>query len=410
MQAIIDWEIWSRSDPRLDLSWLLFFTEESWSPTGAGRDGLRHAQRPGRSALYESETGSTVPNLDWFHALTRYKEAAAMALIAKLAVRRGQGDMIREWADMVPGLVADAYRASAEPPRGPAVRERATAVRCPCRLRRGCSAPCSRRSTEKLGERLGGAMVASLVNFLVALTFVVVALALRPNTRHLLRNLPRLVGSLVDADGRLRRRDRRGRRHRVGRDDRRRGVLGSVLRRADRVRPARRRPRDRTPRPPSHHHSAAAGRRAGGRRRDRGPGRAAGRRPRPWPGRVQRRGRRGGGVSVRVQRSHHRDDRRPDHRHVGQRRRWDGGAGRHRRLHRRHGQPRSTRVALRAMALHGRGVRRDDRALPRGRHRAPRRAPADLGDARRAAGAPPSSSTGSWNRSAPRSGSSSGRS
>ena len=98
VRAIIDWEIWSRSDPRLDLSWLLFFTEEAGHP--AARAGMDSGMPSDAEllALYESETGASVPDLDWFHALTRYKEAAAMALIAKLAVRRGQGDMIHEWA------------------------------------------------------------------------------------------------------------------------------------------------------------------------------------------------------------------------------------------------------------------------------------------------------------------------
>ena len=32
VRSINDWEIWSRSDPRIDLSWLLFCTDEARHP------------------------------------------------------------------------------------------------------------------------------------------------------------------------------------------------------------------------------------------------------------------------------------------------------------------------------------------------------------------------------------------
>jgi aminoglycoside phosphotransferase (APT) family kinase protein len=110
VRAVIDWEIWSRSDPRIDLAWLLFFTDEAGHPAaGAGvPSGM-----PSAAALlarYEEEAGTRVVDLEWFHALTRYKEAAAMALIAKLAVRRGQPEQVASWAPMLTGMVADAHR------------------------------------------------------------------------------------------------------------------------------------------------------------------------------------------------------------------------------------------------------------------------------------------------------------
>jgi aminoglycoside phosphotransferase (APT) family kinase protein len=89
--GVIDWELWTVSDPRIDLSWMLFFTHEADHPSG--RHGLRSGM-PARAELlaaYESGVGEPTKDLDWFDALTCFKEGAAMALIAKLARRRNPG-------------------------------------------------------------------------------------------------------------------------------------------------------------------------------------------------------------------------------------------------------------------------------------------------------------------------------
>lgn len=110
VRAIIDWEIWSLSDPRIDLSWFLFFTEEAEHPVVApGVDSGVPSDRE-LLAAYEDVVGAPTADLDWFHALTRYKEAAAMALIAKHASRRGDTDILARMADMLPALIADAHR------------------------------------------------------------------------------------------------------------------------------------------------------------------------------------------------------------------------------------------------------------------------------------------------------------
>jgi aminoglycoside phosphotransferase (APT) family kinase protein len=88
VKAVIDWEIWSISDPRLDLSWMLFFTEEADHPVASGRTGSGMPSDRDLLAAYERARGTTVRDLEWFDALTRYKEAAAMALIAKHMRRR----------------------------------------------------------------------------------------------------------------------------------------------------------------------------------------------------------------------------------------------------------------------------------------------------------------------------------
>jgi aminoglycoside phosphotransferase (APT) family kinase protein len=86
--GIIDWEIWTVSDPRIDLSWLLFFTDEADHPSG--RRGVRSgmASRDELLAAYEAAVGEPTADLAWFDALTYFKEASATALIAKLARRR----------------------------------------------------------------------------------------------------------------------------------------------------------------------------------------------------------------------------------------------------------------------------------------------------------------------------------
>lgn len=108
VRAIIDWEIWSRSDPRIDLSWFLFFTEEAGHPVAPDADSGVPSDKE-LLAAYEEAVGQPVRDLDWFHALTRYKEAAAMALIAKHAAKRGDSDMLARFSVMLPALIADAH-------------------------------------------------------------------------------------------------------------------------------------------------------------------------------------------------------------------------------------------------------------------------------------------------------------
>src|SRR5579864_7690749 len=90
--GVIDWELWTVSDPRIDVSWMLFFTDEADHPSG--RHGLpsRMPPRAELLAAYEAAVGEPTEDLGWFDALTCFKEGAAMALIAKLARRRNPGE------------------------------------------------------------------------------------------------------------------------------------------------------------------------------------------------------------------------------------------------------------------------------------------------------------------------------
>lgn len=74
--ALIDWEIWSAGDPRVELGWFLVFADGTNFP-GVGRDvpGL-----PSTDELISCYTGSgpALPDMTWFDALGRLKMAAIM--------------------------------------------------------------------------------------------------------------------------------------------------------------------------------------------------------------------------------------------------------------------------------------------------------------------------------------------
>jgi aminoglycoside phosphotransferase (APT) family kinase protein len=81
INAVIDWEIWSLADPRIDLAWFLLMADTSRSPGLRSGTGL---PEPARLAeTYQQERGVPLEALDWFSALVRYKQAAASALIVK---------------------------------------------------------------------------------------------------------------------------------------------------------------------------------------------------------------------------------------------------------------------------------------------------------------------------------------
>lgn len=74
LAALIDWEIWSLGDPRVELGWFLVFADGTNFP-GAGRvvPGL-----PGADELRGIYTETPLRDVDWFDALGRFKMAAIM--------------------------------------------------------------------------------------------------------------------------------------------------------------------------------------------------------------------------------------------------------------------------------------------------------------------------------------------
>lgn len=89
--AVIDWEIWSVGDPRVDLAWTRTFTHPDRLPTAVRAvEGLPDAAEV--QAIYEGAAGSYVTEMTWFDALARFKQAAVTALIVKHNARRAVPD------------------------------------------------------------------------------------------------------------------------------------------------------------------------------------------------------------------------------------------------------------------------------------------------------------------------------
>jgi len=85
--SVIDWEIWSVGDPRIDLAWFMLMVDDQHPKTTNTTSGV-----PGPSALladYQSAAGIEVADYPWFAALVRYKQAAADSLISKNKRKRG---------------------------------------------------------------------------------------------------------------------------------------------------------------------------------------------------------------------------------------------------------------------------------------------------------------------------------
>jgi aminoglycoside phosphotransferase (APT) family kinase protein len=109
VEAIIDWEIWAVSDPRIDLSWLSFFTDEARHPAASSSQPCGMPTFAELVQSYETERGQAVADLDWFVALTRFKEAAATALLIKRGRKaESMPAALRAMENELPGLVAEA--------------------------------------------------------------------------------------------------------------------------------------------------------------------------------------------------------------------------------------------------------------------------------------------------------------
>jgi aminoglycoside phosphotransferase (APT) family kinase protein len=87
--ALIDWEIWSLSDPRLDLAWFLFFTDEAKHPMARNPGPTGMPTADALYAEYVNASGVEPADFEWFHCLIRYKEAAATSLLMKRVLKSG---------------------------------------------------------------------------------------------------------------------------------------------------------------------------------------------------------------------------------------------------------------------------------------------------------------------------------
>ena len=76
--AVIDWEIWCVSDPRLDLGWYLVHFDPSEYPGIAPETVPGLPSRDEVLKQYEAASGNPVADEPWFDAFGRYKLAAIM--------------------------------------------------------------------------------------------------------------------------------------------------------------------------------------------------------------------------------------------------------------------------------------------------------------------------------------------
>jgi aminoglycoside phosphotransferase (APT) family kinase protein len=87
INAIIDWEIWSVGDPRIDAGWFLINCDPD---TYRRVPGLAAMVPPVAelAEIYQDELGREVSDLAWFSALACFKSAATWSLIVKHNRRR----------------------------------------------------------------------------------------------------------------------------------------------------------------------------------------------------------------------------------------------------------------------------------------------------------------------------------
>ncbi|GAA4543095.1 phosphotransferase family protein [Mycobacterium paraffinicum] len=87
INAVIDWEIWSVGDPRIDAGWLLINCDPDTYRRVSGPAGM--VPPVGELAeIYQEELGRDVTDLAWFRALACFKSAATWSLIVKHNRRR----------------------------------------------------------------------------------------------------------------------------------------------------------------------------------------------------------------------------------------------------------------------------------------------------------------------------------
>ena len=91
--AIIDWELWTREDPRVDLSWFLSYLDADEQPSAirATPDGDADARRDA-GRLRGGGRCARLPTSQWFDAHARFKMAAIAALVNKHNRRRERPD------------------------------------------------------------------------------------------------------------------------------------------------------------------------------------------------------------------------------------------------------------------------------------------------------------------------------
>src|SRR5262245_12095830 len=107
--AVIDWELWARGDPRIDLAWFLQFADAASTPSAIRSEAPGMPAPSELLAEYERARGEPLAGLAWFHAHARFKQAAITALQCKLNRKRAAPDPQQETnARLIPEFFARA--------------------------------------------------------------------------------------------------------------------------------------------------------------------------------------------------------------------------------------------------------------------------------------------------------------
>jgi aminoglycoside phosphotransferase (APT) family kinase protein len=94
--AIIDWELWTREDPRVDLAWFLSYLDADDQPSAIRATPRGMPTRAEVLAAYEQAVGAPVRDLAWFDAHARFKMASICAHISKTNRKREHPDAAQE--------------------------------------------------------------------------------------------------------------------------------------------------------------------------------------------------------------------------------------------------------------------------------------------------------------------------
>jgi aminoglycoside phosphotransferase (APT) family kinase protein len=82
INAVIDWEIWSIGDPRVDVGWFLINCDPDTYQRVPASAGMAPSTAE-LAQIYPDELGREVSDLAWFTALACFKSAATWSLIVK---------------------------------------------------------------------------------------------------------------------------------------------------------------------------------------------------------------------------------------------------------------------------------------------------------------------------------------
>jgi aminoglycoside phosphotransferase (APT) family kinase protein len=111
--AVIDWEIWTVGDPRVDLGWFLVNAD----PATYRRPTRYVGALPSPAELlegYASALGREVTDVAWFRALACFKSTATWSMIVKHNRRRATPDAeVEAMVDVLPHLLDRAREALA---------------------------------------------------------------------------------------------------------------------------------------------------------------------------------------------------------------------------------------------------------------------------------------------------------